>query len=162
VTAESGPKRPAAPLHSALTWNAVAECEHFLLARHVLHGILRVTRISDAYPDVRALGQAHDWLLKAFETFERPKMVLVWDGRRGKLRNDPEFERAMARYLPLVTAGWREFISLNNTPVVKVQFFRWAQERISSPIRAFNDEREAFEHALDVSAGRSPARSSSR
>jgi hypothetical protein len=162
VTPDSARKRRAAPPHSDLTWNTVAQCEHFFLARHVSHDIVRVTRISDAYPDVRALGQAHDWLLKQFEAFDRPKVVLVWDGRRGKLRNDPEFERAMARYLPLVTSGWREFISLNNTPVVKVQFFRWNQERISSPIRAFNDEREAFEHALDVSAGRSPARSPTR
>jgi len=133
-----------------------------MLARHVVHGIVRVTRVSDAYPDVRALAQAHEWLLKNFLAFDRPKTVLVWDGRRGKLRNDPEFEQAMARYLPLVTSDWREFISINNTPVVKVQFFRWTQERISSPIRAFNDEREAFEYALDVSAGRSPARSPTR
>lgn len=162
MTPDSARKRRAASLHSGITWNAVAECEHFFLARHASHDIVRVTRISDAYPDVQSLGKAHDWLLKQFEAFDRPKVVLVWDGRRGKLRNDPEFERAMARYLPLVTSGWREFISLNNTPVVKVQFFRWNQERISSPIRAFNDEREAFEHALDVSAGRSPARSPSR
>jgi hypothetical protein len=140
----------------------MGECEHFMLARHVSRDILRVTRVSDAYPDVRVLGQAHDWLLKKFEGLERAKLVLVWDGRRGKLRNDPEFEQAMARYLPLVTADWREFISLNNTPVVKVQFFRWAQERISAPIRAFNDEREAFEYALDVSAGRAPARPPTR
>lgn len=160
MTLDPAPKRPAAPLHSALTWQAVGESEHFTLARHVTHQILRVTRISDAYPDVGALAQAHDWLLKKFEGFERPKVVLVWDGRRGKLRNDPQFEQAMARYLPLVTPDWRDFISLNNTPVVKVQFFRWNQERISSPIRAFTDERAALEYALDVSAGRAPARSS--
>jgi len=136
----------------------LAESEHFSLARHVACDILRVTRISDAYPDARALSQAHEWLLKNFQGFERPKIVLVWDGRRGKLRNDPEFEQAMARYLPLVTSDWREFISINNTPVVKVQFYRWNQERISAPIRAFNDERAAFEYALDVCAGRSPAR----
>jgi len=140
----------------------MGECEHFTLARHVSRDILRVTRVSDAYPDVRVLGQAHDWLLKKFEGLDRPKLVLVWDGRRGKLRNDPEFEQAMARYLPLVTADWREFISLNNTTVVKVQFFRWNQERISSAIRTFHDEREAFEYALDVSAGRAPARPPTR
>lgn len=162
MTLDSAPKRPAAPRASALTWNALAESEHFAVARHVSCDIVRVTRTSDAYPDVRALAQAHDWLLKNFLAFERPKVVLVWDGRRGKLRNDPEFEQAMARYLPLVTSDWREFISINNTPVVKVQFFRWNQERISAPIRAFNDEREAFEYALDVCAGRTPARSPAR
>jgi len=162
VTLDPVRKRAPTPLHSAITWQEAGESEHFTLARHVTHAILRVTRISDAYPDVQALSQAHDWLLKQFLGFDRPKTVLVWDGRRGKLRNDPQFEQAMARYLPLVTPDWREFISLNNTPVVKVQFFRWTQERISSPIRAFNDEREAFEYALDVSAGRSPARSPAR
>jgi hypothetical protein len=133
-----------------------------MLASHVTHAIVRVTRISDAYGDVGALAQAHDFLLKQFEAFDRPKTVLVWDGRRGKLRNDPQFEQAMARYLPLVTSDWREFISLNNTSVIKVQFFRWNQERISSAIRAFTDEREALEHAMDVSAGRAPARPPNR
>lgn len=160
MTLPSARQRVPTPLHSTLTWQELGQSEHFSLARHVSRPIVRVTRISDAYPDVAALAKAHDWLLKQFEGLERPQMVLVWDGRRGKLRNDPQFEQAMARYLPLVTPGWREFISLNNTPVVKVQFYRWTQERISSPIRAFNDEREALEYALDVSAGRAPSRSS--
>lgn len=159
MSSDSTGQRVPAPLQSALSWRELAVSEHFSLARHVTHAIVRVTRLSDAYADAAALSQAHEWLLKQFEAFDRPKMVLVWDGRRGKLRNDPQFEQAMAHYLPLVTPGWREFVSINNTSVVKVQFFRWNQERISSPIKAFNDEREAFEYALDVSVGRVPARS---
>lgn len=162
MTLDPTAKRHAPEPPSALTWQALGQSEHFVVARHVVQQILRVTRVSDAYPDARALSEAHDWLLKQFERFDRPKVVLMWDGRRGKLRNDPQFEQAMAKYLPLVTPDWREFISLNNTPVVKVQFYRWTQERISSPIRAFNDEREALEYAMDVSAGRSPARPPTR
>jgi hypothetical protein len=157
VTRDSLSKRPTANVTAGVFWQTLNESEHFTLAQAVTYKILRVTRISDAYPDAGALAQAQEWLLKEFEKFERPKLVLLWDGRRGKLRNDPEFEQAMARYLPLLTPGWRAFVSLNNTPVVKVQFFRWNQERISSPIRVFHEEREALEYALDVSAGRTPA-----
>ncbi len=135
----------------AMSWRPLGQCEHFSAENDVFHRILRVTRISDAYPHTRALLDAHNWLLKLFQGFDRPKVVLVWDGRRGKLRNDPEFEEAMKQVLPAVTEGWREFISINNAPVVKVQFFRWTREGIACPIRTFNDEREALNYAVEVS-----------
>ena len=87
---------------------------------------------------------------------------MVWDGRRGKLRNDPEFEEALKEVLPAVTEGWREFISINNTPVMKVQFHRWIRERISGAIRTFNDEREALDYAVKASTSRSPNPDSQR
>jgi len=119
----------------------------------VFHKILRVTRISDEYPDTTELRSAHNWLLRLFKGFDRTKVVLVWDGRRGKLRNDPAFEQAMKEVLPPVTEAWREFISINNTPVMKVQFFRWTREGIACPIRAFNDEGEALDFAVGASLG---------
>jgi len=135
-----------------ISWRPLGQCEHFSVDNDVFHQILRVTRISDAYPSTQALLDAHNWLLKLFQGFERPKVVLVWDGRRGKLRNDPEFEAAMKQVLPAVTERWSEFISINNSPVVKVQFFRWTCEGTTCPIRSFKDEREALNFAMEVSA----------
>jgi hypothetical protein len=83
--------------------------------------------------------------------FDRPRLVLVWDGRRGKLRNDPEFEAALKQVLPAGTEGWREFISINNTLVIKIQFFRWTQEGTTGRIQAFNDEAEALAFAVAAS-----------
>jgi len=112
---------------------------------------VRITRVSDLYADTQSLRDAHDWLQKTLARFERPRLVLVYDGRRGKLRNDPEFEQAIKQVLPALTQGWREFISINNTPAVKIQFFRWSQEGTSAPIRVFNDELEALNYALETS-----------
>ena len=137
-------------------WRNLGSSEHFSLDHDVFHDILRVTRISDAFSDTRALREAHNWLLKLFKGFNRPKVVLVWDGRRGKLRNDTEFEKAVKEVLPAVTEGWREFISINNTTMMKVQFHRWKQEGVSCPIQSFNDEREALEYALKSSAKHAP------
>jgi hypothetical protein len=111
---------------------------------------MRITRISDLYPDIPALHAAHAWLLKVLAGYERSGLVLVWDGRRGKLRNDPEFEAAVKEVLPAITEGWREFISINNTPAVKIQFFRWSQEGTASSIRVFNDEQEALNYAVET------------
>ncbi|MEO6602781.1 MAG: hypothetical protein ABIQ16_23055 [Polyangiaceae bacterium] len=94
---------------------------------------------------------AHGWLQEALARFDRPRLVLVFDGRRGRLRNDPEFENAMKQVLPALTQGWREFISINNTPVIKMQFLRWSHEGNSAPIRVFNDEGEALNFALEAS-----------
>jgi hypothetical protein len=55
------------------------------------------------------------------------------------------------KVLPAVTEGWREFISINNTPVVKVQFFRWKQEGTTGRIQAFTDEAEALSFAVEAS-----------
>ncbi len=147
----SGRPPTAASRSFPVSWRVIAESVHFMVQHDAYHSLVRVTRISDAFPDVAALQDAHRWLLKTFSQFQRAKIVLVWDGRRGKLRNDPEFETAIKQVLPAVTEGWREFVSINNTPVMKVQFFRWVREGITAPIRAFNDEREAMEYALDVS-----------
>lgn len=152
----SKPAKKASHVSAAIPigWRHLGSSEHFSVEHDVFHNILRVTRISDAYSDTRTLREAHHWLLKLFQGFNRPKVVLVWDGRRGKLRNDPEFENAIKEVLPLVTEGWREFISINNTPVMKVQFHRWTREGVTSPIHAFNDERKALEYALEASADR--------
>ena len=112
---------------------------------------MRITRVSDLYADTQALHTAHEWLQNTLARFDRPRLVLVYDGRRGKLRNDPEFEQAIKQVLPALTQGWREFISINNTPAVKIQFFRWSQEGTSAPIRVFNDEGEALSFALEAS-----------
>jgi hypothetical protein len=151
LSPDDPPKKRRAVLGIPLSWRRLGECEHFVVDHDPFHNVMRVTRVSDMYPDTRALRAAHDWLLKLFARFDRPNIVLVWDGRRGKLRNDPEFEQAMKQVLPTITQGWREFISINNTPVVKMQFFRWSQERTSVQIRAFNDEREALDFALEAS-----------
>ena len=154
------PRRAATSI--PIEWRKLGQSEHFSLERDVFHNILRVTRLSDAYPSTQALKDAHRWLLKTFQEFDRPTFVVVWDGRRGKLRNDPEFEEALKEVLPAVTEGWREFISINNTPVMKVQFHRWIRERISGAIRTFNDEREALDYAVNASTGRSPNPDSQR
>jgi len=148
---EIPPKKRRAVLDIPISWRPIGQSEHFSVDHDRFHNILRVTRISDLYPDTAALIAAHDWLLQTFSRFERPRLVLVWDGRRGKLRNDPEFEAAVKQVLPAVTEGWREFISINNTPVVKVQFFRWTQEGTTGQIQAFNDEAEALSFAVEVS-----------
>jgi hypothetical protein len=145
---------PRAGAGIPVEWKKLGQSEHFLLERDAFHNLLRVTRLSDAYPNTQDLKEAHHWLLRCFQEFDRPKVVLVWDGRRGKLRNDPEFETAMKEVLPAVTEGWREFVSINNTPVMKVQFHRWTREHISSPIRTFNDENEALDFAVKSSASR--------
>ena len=144
-------KKHRAVLDIPISWRPLGECEHFSVDYDRFHNIVRVTRISDLYPDTAALHAAHEWLLKIFAQFDRARVVLVWDGRRGKLRNDPEFEAAVKQVLPAVTEGWREFISINNTPVVKVQFFRWTQEGTTGRIQAFNDEAEALSFALEAS-----------
>ena len=148
---EIPPKKRRAVLDIPLSWRSIGECEHFSVDHDRFHNIIRVTRISDLYPDTAALRAAHDWLLQIFSRFERSQLVLVWDGRRGKLRNDPEFEAAIKQVLPAVTQDWREFISINNTPVVKVQFFRWTQEGTTGRIQAFNDEAEALAFAVEAS-----------
>ncbi|HEY3256233.1 MAG TPA: hypothetical protein VGJ91_19880 [Polyangiaceae bacterium] len=148
---EIPPKNRRAVLDIPISWRPLGESEHFSVDHDRFHNILRVTRISDLYPDTAALRAAHDWLLRIFARFDRTRIVLVWDGRRGKLRNDPEFEAAVKQVLPAVTEGWREFISINNTPVVKVQFFRWTQEGTTCAIQAFNDEAEALSFAVKAS-----------
>lgn len=145
------PKKRRAVLSIPISWRRLGESEHFCVEHDLFHNIVRVTRISDQYPSTRALREAHDWLQKIIVGFDRSRMVLVWDGRRGKLRNDPEFEEAIKQVLPAVAEGWREFISINNTPVVRMQFFRWSQEGTATRIRAFNDEREALDFALEAS-----------
>ena len=148
---EIPPKRQRSLVDIPISWREIGECEHFSVQHDRFHNILRVTRISDQYPDTAALRAAHDWLLQVFAPFDRTRLVLVWDGRRGKLRNDPEFEAAVKQVLPAVTEGWRQFISINNTPVVKVQFFRWAQEGTTGRIQVFNDEAEALSFAVEAS-----------
>ena len=148
---ETPSKKRRAVLSIPLSWRRLGESEHFTLDHDPFHNVVRITRVSDLYPDTRALRTAHDWLQKALGQFERPRQVMVYDGRRGKLRNDPEFEDAIKQVLPALTHGWREFISINNTPAVKIQFFRWTQEGTSAPIRVFNDEREALSFAVEAS-----------
>jgi len=149
LKSEVPPKKHRAVLDIPISWRPLGESEHFRVEHDAFHNIVRVTRISDQYPDTAALQAAHEWLLRLFARFDRPRVVLVWDGRRGKLRNDPEFEAAVKRVLPAVTEGWREFVSINNTPVVKVQFFRWTQEGTTGRrIQAFNDEAEALSFAI--------------
>lgn len=152
MSGETPGKRSAARKAFPFAWRTIGECEHFLIEHDGFHGIVRVTRTSDAFPDVGALRDAHRWLEQNFVQFKRDKTVLIWDGRRGRLRNDPEFEQAVKQVLPAVTEGWREFISINITPVMKVQFSRWMREGTTAPIRAFNDEREALDFALEVSS----------
>lgn len=135
-----------------VSWRPLGRGEHFSLERAIFHDILRVTRISDEYPNTRALRDAHDWLLTQFEELDRAAWVLIWDGRRGKLRNDPEFEAAVKLVLPMVTRGWREFISINHTVAIKSQFTRWTRESLTGSIRAFQDEGEALVYAVKVSA----------
>lgn len=144
-------KRRSAARAFPLAWRAIDQCDHFSVEHDSFHGIVRVTRTSDAFPDVATLREAHRWLMRTFVQFQRHKAILVWDGRRGKLRNDPEFEAAVKQVLPPITEGWREFVSINNTPVMKVQFSRWTREGTSAPIRGFNSEREALEYALEAS-----------
>ena len=135
-----------------VSWRPLNRSEHFALDRAIFHDILRVTRISDEYPSTGVLREAHDWLLTQFREFDRAAWVLVWDGRRGKLRNDPEFEAAVRLVLPVVTRDWREFISINQTVAIKSQFTRWTRENVAAPIRAFQDEREAFAYAVKICA----------
>jgi hypothetical protein len=144
-------KKGRAVLSIPLSWRRLGECEHFSVDHDRFHNIVRITRISDQYADTRSLRAAHEWLEQTLARFERPRLVLVYDGRRGKLRNDPEFEQAIKQVLPALTQGWREFVSINNTPAVKIQFFRWSQEGTSAPIRVFNDELEALSFALEAS-----------
>jgi hypothetical protein len=139
-----------------MKWRSLGRCTHFCVELDVFHPIIRVTRLSDVFPDIQALRDAHTWLLGHFREFDRSNYVLVWDGRRGKLRNDSEFEAALKEVLPQVTENWREFISINNTPVMKVQFHRWTREGIACPIRAFNDESEALSCAIESSKVRQP------
>jgi hypothetical protein len=153
-SAPPGKRGGVGQLARPLTWKNLGICAHFSLDLEVFHRIVRVTRTSDAYPDTKSLRDAHSWLFSRFKEFDRPKFVLLWDGRRGKLRNDPEFETAIKEVLPLVTEGWGEFISINNTPVMTVQFHRWTREGISCPIRAFNDEHLALSYALEASGNR--------
>jgi hypothetical protein len=145
------PKPRRAVFGIPISWRPVGQCQHFSVEHDSFHKILRVVRLSDSYPDTRALRTAHDWLLQIFSRFDRSGMVLVWDGRRGKLRNDPEFEETIKQVLPAITQGWREFISINNAPVVKVQFSRWTREGTTGRIHGFNDEREALNFAVEVS-----------
>ena len=154
MTAKLPPTRRRASASIPLSWRPAGQSEHFSVEHDPFHNILRVTRVSDSYPSTGALREAHDWLLTIFAKFERKRVVLVWDGRRGKLRNDPEFEEAIKQVLPPITEGWCEFVSINNTPVVKVQFSRWTREGTTGRIRAFNDEREALSYAVEVSQQR--------
>jgi len=144
-------KRGRAVLSIPISWRRLGECEHFSVDHDPYHSIVRITRMSDLFADTQSLRAAHDWLQQTLARFERPRIVMVYDGRRGKLRNDPEFEQAVKQVLPGLTQGWREFVSINNTPAVKIQFFRWSQEGTSAPIRVFNDEREALNFALEAS-----------
>ncbi|MEO8903161.1 MAG: hypothetical protein ABI488_13650 [Polyangiaceae bacterium] len=146
-------KKGRAVLSIPISWRSLGESEHFSVDHDRFHNLVRITRVSDLYADTQALHAAHEWLQNALAGFERPRLVLVYDGRRGKLRNDPEFEAAIKQVLPALTQGWREFISINNTPAIKIQFFRWSQEGTSAPIRVFNDEQEALSFALEVSLG---------
>lgn len=144
-------KKGRAALSIPISWRRLGESEHFAVDHDRFHSIVRITRVSDLYPDTQALRTAHDWLDQALAGFHRSRLVLVYDGRRGKLRNDPEFEQAIKQVLPGLTRDWREFISINNTPAIKSQFFRWTQEGTSAPIRVFNDELEALDFALEAS-----------
>ena len=153
------PKQRRAVLGIPISWQRLGECEHFVVERDPFHNLVRVTRISDLYADIAALRTAHDWLLKLLASYDRARIVLVWDGRRGKLRNDPEFEAAIKQVLPALTDGWREFVSINNTPAVKIQFFRWSQEGTTGRIRVFNDEKEALTFALECQHGEPEKRS---
>lgn len=146
------PKRSRAVLEIPTSWRGVGQSEHFMVEHDVFHDIVRVTRTTDAYPDTNALREAHTWLQNTLESFERGKIVLVWDGRRGKLRNDLEFERAIREVLPAVTTGWRRFVSINKAPVMRVQFSRWEREGTSGPIIGFLDEEEALRHAREICA----------
>ena len=152
VGARTDPTAPARPGTAAMpvSWRPLAQGEHFSVERAIFHDILRVTRITDEYASTGALRGAHDWLLTRFHEFERPAWVLVWDGRRGKFRNDPEFEAAVKLVLPVVTRDWREFISINHTVAIRSQFTRWTRENVAAPIRAFQDEREALAYAVQV------------
>lgn len=145
------PKQRRAVLGIPISWQRLGECEHFIVEHDPFHNLVRINRISDLYPDIPALRAAHEWLLKVLAGYDRSRLVLIWDGRRGKLRNDPEFEAAIKQVLPPLTERWREFISINNTPAVKIQFFRWSQEGTASSIRVFNDEQEALSFALEAS-----------
>jgi hypothetical protein len=144
-------KKARAVLSIPISWRRLGESEHFCVDHDRFHNIVRITRTSDQYADTQSLSAAHEWLQTTLARFIRPQLVLVFDGRRGKLRNDPEFELAIKQVLPALTEGWREFISINNTPAVKIQFFRWSQEGTSAPIRVFNDELEALSFALEAS-----------
>jgi len=117
-------KKGRAVLSIPISWRRVGESEHFCVDHDRFHNIVRITRTSDQYADTQSLCAAHEWLQITLARFVRPQLVLVFDGRRGKLRNDPEFEQAIKQVLPALTEGWREFISINNTPAVKIQFFR--------------------------------------
>lgn len=150
---KSGPKHRRASLAIPLSLRPVAKSEHFTVEHDTFHNIVRVTRTSDSYPSAEALREAHDWLQKVFANIDRASVVLVWDGRRGKLRNDPEFEAAIKAALPAVTAGWCEFISINSNSAVKLQFSRWTRDGTAGPIVVFTDEQEALKYALGVSQG---------
>ena len=57
---EIPPKKRRAVLDIPLSWRSLGECEHFSVDHDRFHNILRVTRVSDLYPDTAALRARKD------------------------------------------------------------------------------------------------------
>ena len=50
-------KRRSAARAFPLAWRAIDQCDHFSVEHDSFHGIVRVTRTSDAFPDVATLRE---------------------------------------------------------------------------------------------------------
>lgn len=91
--------------------------------------LVRYTRSSLPFDDLRALDDAYGGLVRAATGLERKgELALLIDLRAGPARNDPVFEQAVARYRGPMMRGFGRVALLVKTAVGRLQVGRHARE----------------------------------
>jgi hypothetical protein len=91
------------------------------------HRVVLLVRSAARYPAVNDVRQSFELIEKAIASVDRSRFTLVFDVRRGVLRNDPLFESVMAPCRRRVQAGFYRRCVLVATKLGAMQIARHAE-----------------------------------
>jgi hypothetical protein len=107
---------------------------------------LRGTRTEVLYKDLADVSRELTALRAAFAGMDPREWVILFDARKGPMRNDPAFEQA-SRPLGALMQGFKRSAVLVGTATGLLQMKRLGRQG-ESELHVFDDEAQAMAHLL--------------
>lgn len=127
--------------------------EHYVLRRDPLCQLVVAQRSRVRFDRISEIETTFVGMGQALEVVERWRYCMLIDMRGAPLRNDTDYETAVAQHRGLLGDGFAKIALLTSSPAGRLQFLRFARED-GKAVFVTDDESAAFanlglkEHAL--------------